>query len=159
MTLRRRGYLVEAGKSVDIDFNADDIRGLKLSAREKNRAKTGRKIDTENAVKKVLTWTDDGVDWVSKHSTIRMLVGLYPGDTKRREYLFSIYDRSSGEKPTVITANVRYLPGQDTVQIGEFKSFRAAKKAATEWLIKEATLRFARRIERISTRQIKRGKR
>ena len=152
MNLRHRGYLVEAGKSISIQnlgrFPKDRDDSSAVASHRKDRRIIEREI--EDAVKKVLTWTDDKMTgFFSKHSVIRMEVQA-AGKPKYREYIFQVYDRNSGEGSPSFTANVRMRNDQATTGFGDFKSVAAANKAVKAWFTKEAKIRFPTKLERIS---------
>ena len=148
VSLRKRSYLIESGKSIAIDYPG--IMGYrvgdKASRREHERLMRAWKMDLKTAIPKVLTWArahKGKVDYVDRYSVVRIESKLpnLPGSAGRDDYVLELYELDPGSKDprnkVRATAWNRNRPMKGTI-IGEYNNVRSAMKAAREWLFKTA---------------------
>ena len=147
------------GKKVEIEWPdlGAHVKSLSLRDRKKHPdnvkyhkgVSAVKRIDVPAAVKKVMTWKKDMETIDSYHTVIRMI-----GRAAKWDLVFSAYDLDPGgpKRPNEYRASVFMRKGRTTIIIGEYKSLRAAKNAARDWLIDHAKTHQARTLERISTK-------
>jgi len=144
MTLRRRSYLAERGKSAEIP-----IPGKPKSPQEWRQNKNAYRYDAISAVKKVLTWSKGEGEFQS--SVIRF-IPAYSGE-RSVDYVFQIYrlnpDADKSEKLRVFVFEKGRI-NEFAKLLGDVDNIRSAKKLARDWLIDRAIVLHPKGIERIS---------